>query len=62
LVEQKRDREARLLSQRVRKSERIAGANNAPISNINDFEANETNSDIIPNNFEEAKESKDWVN
>jgi len=62
LVEQKRNREARLLNQGVRRSERIAGANNAPISNINDFEANETNSEIIPNNFEEAKESKDWVN
>jgi len=50
--------EARLLNQGVRRSERIAGANNVPI-NINDFEANETNSEIIPNNFEEAKESKD---
>jgi len=62
LIEQKRDREARLLNQGVRRSERIAGTSNVPINDVNEFEANETNSVIIPNNFEEAKESKDWVN
>lgn len=61
--EQLRDRETRLLEQGVRRSKRIAGTStdNIPIDNANDSEANETNDEIIPNNFKEAKEGKDWL-
>lgn len=62
--EEQRNREEELLEQGVRRSKRIAGMNNGNFSvhNVNDPEANETNDKVIPNNFKEAKESKEWLN
>jgi len=63
LAKQKQDREAKLLEQGVRRSKRIASrdSDNISIGNTIDFETNEVNHKIIPNNFNEAKESKDWL-
>lgn len=63
LSEQQRDREAKLLEQGVRRSKRIANTSNdnVPRSDTSNFEANETDHEIIPNNFREAKESKEWI-
>lgn len=63
LDEQKRDREARLLEQGVRRSKRITGtsSDNVSVDNTIHFEANEANYEIVPNNINEAKESKNWL-
>lgn len=59
LQEQLKDREMKLIEQGVRRSKRIANKND--IYNIDNPEANEINEEIIPNSFEKAKESKDWL-
>lgn len=64
LFEQQRDREAKLLEQGVRRSKRIASTSNdnVPRSDTSNFETNEADNEIIPNNFKEAEESKKWIN
>ncbi|XP_036140860.1 uncharacterized protein LOC105835035 isoform X8 [Monomorium pharaonis] len=62
--EKQRECEAKLLEQGVRRSKRIAGigTDNVPGHDVNDYEANEINDEIIPNDLKEAKEGKDWSN
>ncbi|XP_036140851.1 uncharacterized protein LOC105835035 isoform X2 [Monomorium pharaonis] len=56
--EKQRECEAKLLEQGVRRSKRIAGigTDNVPGHDVNDYEANEINDEIIPNDLKEAKE------